>query len=243
MLELYHGWKSTCSRKVRICMAEKRLPVKMHALNLMKFEQHKPEYLKLNPNGYVPTLVHDGVAVTESTVINEYLDDSFPEMPLRPNHPVACARMRIWTKFVDDYALPAVVVPTWTERIKKALDGLSEKEKKERVESVPLRDRRHRYEILLHGGFGEEDFDAAFDTFRLMFNKMEDSLKKHTWLSGETFSLADVNIFPYVYRALEIDDNLLKENMHPYTCRWFQRMKERHWYKEIFEHELRDNWV
>jgi len=79
-LELYHGLASTCSKKVRLCLYEKDLRFTSHLLDLQKFEQHRPEYLALNPKGVVPTLVHDGKAVTESSQIIVYLDEHFPEV-------------------------------------------------------------------------------------------------------------------------------------------------------------------
>ena len=82
MLELYHDWRSFCSIKVRLCLAEKQLPWESRFIDLMKLEHTSPEYLKLNPNGVVPTLVHDGIAIQESTVINEYLEENFPQIPL-----------------------------------------------------------------------------------------------------------------------------------------------------------------
>src|SRR5215213_2942892 len=81
MLELYHDWRSFCSIKVRLCLAEKQLPWESRFIDLMKLEHTSPEYLKLNPNGVVPTLVHDGIAIQESTVINECLEESFPQIP------------------------------------------------------------------------------------------------------------------------------------------------------------------
>ena len=62
---LYHGLASTCSKKVRFCLYEKNVPFKSHLLDLQKFEQHRPQYLELNPNGVVPTLVHDGHPIIE----------------------------------------------------------------------------------------------------------------------------------------------------------------------------------
>src|SRR5258707_14151034 len=79
MLELYNAMQSTCSQKVRITLAEKGIDFVEHRLRLFKQDQLKPEYLKLNPNGVVPTLVHDGVPVIDSSVIMEYLDEVFPE--------------------------------------------------------------------------------------------------------------------------------------------------------------------
>ena len=69
--ELYHTHHSTFSQKVRISLAEKGLPNKdkdwvAHEVDLGKFEHLTPEYLQLNPNGVVPTLIHDGSVLIES---------------------------------------------------------------------------------------------------------------------------------------------------------------------------------
>ena len=74
---------------------------RMHPL-LFKSEQYDPKYLKMNPKGVVPTLVHDGTPVIESTLICEYIDDTFPAPPLIPKDPAERARMRLWSKFVDE---------------------------------------------------------------------------------------------------------------------------------------------
>ena len=71
-LELYHAGLTSCSKKSRLCLREKDLPYRSHYLSLNKFEHHDPGYLKLNPNGLVPTLVHNGTVIIESGVINEY---------------------------------------------------------------------------------------------------------------------------------------------------------------------------
>ena len=78
MIDLYHAPQSTCSQKVRICLAEKGLEWIDHRVNLAKNENLTPEYLALNPNGVVPTLVHDGEPIIDSSVICEYLDEVFP---------------------------------------------------------------------------------------------------------------------------------------------------------------------
>ena len=75
MLELYNAPQSTCSQKVRLTLAEKGLEFVEHKLKLFRNDQLKPEYLKLNPNGVVPTLVDGGVQIIDSSVIMEYLDE------------------------------------------------------------------------------------------------------------------------------------------------------------------------
>jgi glutathione S-transferase len=62
-LTLYHNDMSVCAQKVRLCLAEKQLAYEDKHLNLRAGDQKRPEYLALNPNGYVPTLVHDDLRV------------------------------------------------------------------------------------------------------------------------------------------------------------------------------------
>ena len=84
MLELYSAPQSTCSQKVRLTLAEKNLNFVEHKMKLFQNDQLKPEYLKLNPNGIVPTLVDDGTPIIDSSVIMEYLDEVYPEIALSP---------------------------------------------------------------------------------------------------------------------------------------------------------------
>src|ERR1700733_265030 len=72
MLYLYHGTTSVCAIKVRLTLEAKALPGEGEVLWLQRGDQYRPEYLKLNPNALVPTLVHDGKVIIESTVIMEY---------------------------------------------------------------------------------------------------------------------------------------------------------------------------
>jgi glutathione S-transferase len=108
MLELYHDWRSFCSIKVRPCLAEKGLSWEGRFVDLIKLEHMTPQYLELHPNGVVTTLVHDGVPIYESMLINEYLDEVFQDVPLMPADPVERARARFWVKFEDDVLHPVI---------------------------------------------------------------------------------------------------------------------------------------
>ena len=93
MLVLYHASHSTCSQKVRLVLHEKALAFDEVRIDLGKKEQLKPEYLAINPNAVVPTLVDDGIPIIESSVICEYLDEKYPHNPLVPADRVERARM------------------------------------------------------------------------------------------------------------------------------------------------------
>src|SRR5438477_12564049 len=77
MLTLYDLGNSVCCQKVRITLVEKGLTWEARKVDLFKTEQYDPQYLKLNPKGVVPTLVHDDPPVIETTLCCEYLDDTF----------------------------------------------------------------------------------------------------------------------------------------------------------------------
>ena len=110
MLELYHNINSVCAQKVRLALVEKGLEAKEHVLTL-RGDQFDPAYMKLNPNGVVPTLIHDGQVVNESSVILYYIDEAFPEPPLMPKAPIDRARLRYFMKLVDELHTPASCSP------------------------------------------------------------------------------------------------------------------------------------
>jgi glutathione S-transferase len=112
------GWPksagiSTCSQKVRLVLAEKGLDFVSHEIDLLSGGQHDPEYVKLNPNHVVPTLVHDGAVLIESTLINEYLDETFRDTPMRPADPRGRYAARLWTKRLDEKVHAATAVVTF----------------------------------------------------------------------------------------------------------------------------------
>ena len=102
MLTLYQNPTAVCAVKVRLVLAEKELAWEARNLDLRAGDQHKPEYLKLNPNGVVPTLVHGDRVLSKSSVIMLYLDEAFPQRALQPSDPWQRAQMRLWMKRVDE---------------------------------------------------------------------------------------------------------------------------------------------
>src|SRR5215470_11134113 len=92
---LYNAPQSTCSQRVRFVLNAKKLPFAEIKLDLLAGDQIKPDYLKLNPNGVVPTLDHDGAIIIDSSVIIEYLDEVAPDREsFTPPAPAERAKMR-----------------------------------------------------------------------------------------------------------------------------------------------------
>ncbi len=136
---LYNAPQSTCSQRVRFVLNAKALPFSEVKLNLLEGDQLKPDYLKLNPNGVVPTLDHDGAIIIDSTVITEYLDEVSQANSFTPEHPVERARMRALMHFIDEMPAPAVRVPTFNLAFLPSFQKMSAEAFRAMAESKPLR--------------------------------------------------------------------------------------------------------
>ncbi len=228
MLELYHAGLTTCSKKARHCLAEKGLDYVSHYVNLRAFENHRPEYLAINPNGVVPTLVHDGTVILESTFINEYIDEVFPDPPLRPSDPAAMSRMRGWGKMADDYGLSAVRIPTWNRTKADGVKALVDAGTlDEAIARIPLKDHRDKYRKIAEGGFSDAEFEDAYAKMDFVFARAEAQLAETPYLAGESVSLADINMLPFIYQFAKYRPELLDTANHPHTADWHDRMMAR----------------
>ncbi len=141
--KLYNAPQSTCSQRVRFVLNAKKLPFDEVKLNLLEGDQLKPDYLKLNPNGVVPTLDHDGDIVIDSTVITEYLDEVSPADSFTPESAVERARMRALMHFIDEMPAAAVRVPTFNLAFLPSFQKMSREAFVAMAESKPLRKRIH----------------------------------------------------------------------------------------------------
>ena len=226
-LTLYHNDMSVCAQKVRMALAEKGLAHEAIHLNLRRGDQLAPEYLKLNPNGVVPTLVHDDVVVIESIVINEYLDDAFPDPPLKPADAAARARMRWFTKYIDAAIFPA----TGTVSMSIAFHHQYTPEAVEEITQKRGPAWRARFENLRKGA-GNPAFPDAIRRLDKMLADMEKALSERgPWLAGRDFSLADIAYAPYVTRLDHLHFAAMIE-ARPKAAAWYDRIRARPAYRD-----------
>ena len=227
MLELYHAEPAANSMKPLICLKEKGLDFVSHYVNLLRFEQHTPEFKKINPNGQVPVLIHDGAIITESTVINEYLDDVFPDVPLRPSDMVERARMRIWNKFVDEYFCPALSMIGWHVMVRKVARSLSEIELQEVLDAIPLKEQQDKWATVAGDSFSEEQLADSHRKLGVSIGKLEKILEASEWIAGPTYSLADVNSYSIVAGVPRLSPENMNEKDTPLSWAWLEKMNQR----------------
>ena len=230
MLELYHDWRSFCSIKVRLCLAEKGLAWESRVVDLMALEHTRPEYLKLNPNGVVPTLVHDGVPIIESTLINEYLNEVFPSPALLPADPVGRAQARFWVKFEDDVLHPVIRPASFQLLMAPLLAKLSDGELDALVARHPNKARGEQFRAAARGGFDAAAVTSAKTAMSAALDKLEKRLVEAPFLGGLAYSLADVAAAPFIDRLEEMQMAGLWAN-RPVVAAWIARVKARPAYR------------
>ncbi len=232
MLELYHFNNSVCSQKVRMTLAEKGLSWTEHPVDLFKLEQYDPDYLAFNPKGVVPTLVHDGVPLIESTLICEYLDDVFPDPPLRPQAPAALSAMRLWTKAVDEGLHPGITAISFSAMFRERMREMSDDARARRYRNIgdPARSDRDR-SVSEHGVDSPYVYNAiaAYET---AFQRLEAALSDgRRWIMGDAFTLAEIGLAPYAARLdyLTLLDVWIADR--PNVAAWWERVRGRPSYR------------
>ena len=225
MIELFHNHVSTCSQKVRICLAEKGLDFVSRHINLSAFEHLTPEYLAINPNGVVPALRHDGGVVIESTVICEYLDEVFPQNPLSPADPLQRAAMRAWLRFIDEVPSMAVRVPTFQSLVLPAYQRLSKDEFDRLADSMPVR----KTFIMRMGqdGFSSAEYQGSIEQLDRSLRRMEKALEAGDWLVGDSYSIADICVLPVLHRMAEMGMAAMWQADLPRVTTWYARATAR----------------
>jgi len=229
MLTLYHGATSVCAAKVRITLAEKgkRKGADWDGplLDLHKGDQFDPAYLKLNPNAVVPTLVDGDRVVIESTVINEYLDDIFPEPRLSPAEPYGRARMRLWTR-QEESVHEEINTLTIALIFRPGELARPEAEREARLAKRPDPDKRAKWRELLDKGGESPLVDKALRRFVRLFAEMDRALAGGPWLLGDEYSLADIGMTAYIDRLGQLQFEGLWASF-PRVGDWLARVRAR----------------
>lgn len=227
MIVFYQFGNSVCCQKSRITMSEKGLTWKPIEVNLFRNEQYAPDYLKINPKGVVPAMIHDGKAIIESTLICEYLDDVYPDPPLIPKAPYLRAQMRLWSKMVDEGLHEGISEISFSAMFRERLRNSSAEEREVRFRNIGDPRRRDRFKSTYELGTRSPFVLYAVANYSKAFDSMEKTLAAGgPWLLGEKLSLADINMMPYVARLgyLSLLDIWTKDR--PAVRAWWHRTQQ-----------------
>jgi glutathione S-transferase len=225
-ITLYDFHSSPCARRVRIVLLEKGLRWETRLVDLTRMEQKRSEYLTLNPNGLVPTLLHGDRTIYESNVVTEYLDAIFPEPRLYPVDPWQCARAKMWQAF--ELAMAKEFRPLMYLRVIGPLDRRRPKEEIMDAVRRSTSDPAHiDWVSRVYDGTAVTEEEARLLSGQLYgrIDHIERALENR-FLLGDAFSIADISVYPrvamYPMVGLVIDPA-----KYPRTLRWMAALAKR----------------
>lgn len=225
-LELYHWEPTVNSGELLICLREKGVAFVSRYVDLLRFEQHSSRFLALNPRGEVPVLVHEARVLTETTLVLEYLDEVFTDVPLTPESLVERYCMRIWTKLANDYYAPALTLIGWHERMASQISALDREVFRTRADWLP-EDRRALWQSALDDAYAAGYLARADQQLEVVARRMEEALSGTEWLAGERYSLADIAMYPATSALQALRPALVSRGGSPRLAAWLDRMRAR----------------
>jgi len=235
VIEFYDNNMSVCAQKVRLVLYEKKLPFERHHLDLRAGDQFKPDYLKLNPKAVVPTIVHNGQAVIESTVIISYLEDEFPQPSLSPATVLQRAHMLQWMILPDAGLHDACGLTSFALAFRQQFARLEPGALAAHIAKMPDEKRRAHLRALVDRGIDAPGVPEALRSYCEAIRSMDKSLSTSGWLASDTWSLADISMLPYVLRLEHLGLDWFWEDF-PSVGAWLACGKARDTYQAITDY-------
>jgi glutathione S-transferase len=224
---LYHSDMSVCAAKVRSALHEKNIPWQGVRMNLRAGDAQQPEYVKLNPNQVVPTLVHEGRVIIESNVILEYVEDRWPDgVRLRPVDAADTASMRLWLRQLDDSVHAATGTVSTCIAFRHQYLARPPQAVQAWLDNMTDEARRTRVRAAIEQGMDAAQFAQAVRRFVKLLDDFERTLSASAWLAGPHYSLADIAYSPYMTRLEHLGfGGLIAARVH--VADWARRLYAR----------------
>jgi len=224
---LYHWEPNANSGKPMLALMEKGVAFNSRYLDLLNFDQHKPEYLAVNPQGTIPAMLHADRVLTESTAIMEYVDEAFPGPRLMPEDPRDRWRVRWWMKFMDQWLGPSFSMIGWSVFVGPSVRSRDPKELEAAVERIPLPERRVAWRKAITGQFSAEEMAESRRRVAQGIRMLEHELAQRPWLASNHYSLADINGFNLAYALPLSQPTLSNDELTPNILRWLRAIYAR----------------
>jgi GSH-dependent disulfide-bond oxidoreductase len=236
---LYHWEPNANSGKPMLALMEKGVAFDSHYLDMLQFDQHKPEYLAINPQGTIPAMVHRGGwgsrMLVESTAIMEYVDNEFAGPALMPSDPRDRWRIRWWMKFMDQWLAPSFSMFGWKFFVgPNALASHGKEALEAAINRIPLPERQVAWRKAVYGLFSEDEMAESGRRIGVGIRMLEDELAKREWLASDQYSLADINGFNLAYAMPLSQPDLANDDVTPNVMRWLRAIYARQAVKDCW---------
>ena len=220
-IHVYQYYMSNCAQRVCLALEEKGLDWTSHSVNLFTQENTKDAYFKINPKGLVPSMIHDGVVITESMDILRYIEEQFPEPALYPSEPTQRQQVDKWMDLATDNHLG--VVKTYMYSLAFGASKKPEQMAHYKTKQVdPALIAFHQQSL---DGFSESNILAAERQIFAFFDSIEKDLGQHRWLVGDQYTYADIAWFVQYFLMQRV--GMVNFENYPNIRRWASDFMQR----------------
>lgn len=226
MLTLYSWRPVGHSLKVLIALAEKGLGFRHDVVDVLGLDDPWPALGGVARSRSLPVLVDGTVALSESSIINEYLNETRPDVDLMPGGRVEHWRARSWFKFVNEDLAPAVGLLAWTQWTLPALSAEQRRGLGSRAQTDPAPERGLFWQRAL-AGFDLETLEAAADKIDVFLDAMTARLQVGDYLAGDAYSLADIDVWPFLEPLPRLKPALFADSGRQAVLDWIRRVGQR----------------
>lgn len=226
MIELFHWKPVSHSAKVLICLNEAGIEYESRFVDLLAFDQFGEEFLAMNPAGQVPVLRVDGTAMTESSLINEYVAEQYPDAGLAPTDPLGWYRCQTWSKYIDYNLSSSLATLGCREYLAPLLQSRDAKDVAAAIAAIPVAERRPGWQKAA-GADSDDDVANSERKVRLVVERCEAVLADAEWLACDGYSIADINTFAMLHGLADVAPDLVNGDAAPNTWRWFEAILRR----------------
>lgn len=232
-ITLYCFPQSTCSQKVRLALWEKDITFEERHVDHKNREHLSDWYLKLNPNGVVPTMTDGDDVIIDSSVILEYLEEVYPEHEMSPDNPVKRAHMRKWLRYLEEVPTPAIRVPSFNKHLAKRYENMEDDAYQQMADEHPV--RKHFYKRMNKTGFSAEETAEAIDRLDSAAQRVAEALDGHgkDWIMGDMLTIVDAAYMPTVDRMIDLGlGDMIFDR--PSLKAWYERYSARPSFAKTF---------
>lgn len=226
-ITLYHWEPNANSGKPMLALMEKGVAFNSHYIDMLQFDQHRPEYLAINPQGTIPAMTHGDRVLVESTAIMEYVNEEFAGPALMPANAQDSWRVRWWMKFMDQWLAPSFSMIGWSVFVGPMVRQRDPAELEAAIDRIPMPERRVSWRKAIYGTFSEAEMAESQRRVALGIRLLEEELGKREWLASDEYSLADINGFNLAYALPLSQPHLSNDELTPNILRWLRAIYAR----------------
>ena len=226
-LRLYHWEPVTECAKVMICLREMELDFTSEYVDILEFKQFSKKLLGMNPAGQVPVLAYGKTAISESTLINEFLVEAFPGKGLAPTDPKGWYALQAWGKYLDYNLGPSVATLGWHATMVPLMKQRDPKKLEKAVGKIPVKERQAAWTAATSEAYAPEQLADSKRKVELAVKRMDAALGNSPWLMGEDYSIIDINAFALSSTLPRLAPEVVNPNITPNLVKWLDRIAAR----------------